>query len=206
VSSSPSSAARHFPPAGAPRNRIIAPLLPRRWWCPSCFRSSYRANSGDDHRRCRSSATAASSSSSRDDGGGGGGTCVGGGRRDGRGGGGGRGGGDSHGRRRYGGGGNNNGNDRPGGRRRRTDGGIGPTPPSPGRPGRECHRTCVPIDADVYVVRKEDQRTGRETRGVVSRHLTRTEYHPRGIKVMLADGVVGRVTRFAESNVTNDPL
>ena len=154
----------------------------------------HHANYSGDRRRCRSSTTAAttssSSSSSRDDdgGGSGGGTSVGGGRRGGgRGGRGGRGGGDAHGRHPAGGG------------RSRTDGGgIGPTPPSPGQPGRECHRSCVPIDAGVYVVKKEDQRTGRVTRGVVSRHLTRTEYHPRGIKVMLADGVVGRVIRFAE--------
>jgi uncharacterized repeat protein (TIGR03833 family) len=56
----------------------------------------------------------------------------------------------------------------------------------------------VPIDAEVVVVKKEDQRTGRETRGIVSRHLTRSEYHPRGIKVMLADGVVGRVIRIVD--------
>jgi uncharacterized repeat protein (TIGR03833 family) len=63
--------------------------------------------------------------------------------------------------------------------------------------GRECRRSCVPIGANVYVVKKKDQRTGRETRGVVSRHLTNSEYHPRGIKVMLADGTVGRVIKFA---------
>jgi len=63
--------------------------------------------------------------------------------------------------------------------------------------GRECRRSCVPIGAKVYVVKKEDQRTGRETPGVVSRHLTNSEYHPRGIKVMLADGTVGRVIKFA---------
>jgi uncharacterized repeat protein (TIGR03833 family) len=49
----------------------------------------------------------------------------------------------------------------------------------------------------VYVVKKEDQRTGRETRGVVSRLLTNAACHLRGIKVMLADGTVGRVTKFA---------
>ena len=63
--------------------------------------------------------------------------------------------------------------------------------------GRECRRSCVPIGAKVYVVKKEDQRTGRETPGVVSRHLTNSEYHPRGIKVMLADGTVGRVIKLA---------
>ncbi|KAL3811612.1 hypothetical protein ACHAXA_006684 [Cyclostephanos tholiformis] len=78
-----------------------------------------------------------------------------------------------------------------GGRRRY--GGRGPV----GGGERECQRSCVPIGADVFVVKKEDQRTGRETRGVVSRHLTNAEYHPRGIKVMLADGTVGRVIKFA---------
>lgn len=107
---------------------------------------------------------------------------------------------DADGRRRYGGGGRG-GAGHPGRRRRRTDDGrMTPpsSPPYPGMPGRECHRSCVSIDADVYVVKKEDQRSGKETRGVVTRHLTRTEYHPRGIKVMLADGTVGRVIRFAD--------
>jgi uncharacterized repeat protein (TIGR03833 family) len=62
---------------------------------------------------------------------------------------------------------------------------------------RECQRSCIPIGARVYVVKKEDQRTGRETGGIVSSHLTNVEYHPRGIKVMLADGTVGRVIKFA---------
>jgi uncharacterized repeat protein (TIGR03833 family) len=44
------------------------------------------------------------------------------------------------------------------------------------------------------VVKKEDQRTGVETRGIVQRLLTNAEYHPRGIKVMLVDGTVGRIT------------
>jgi len=71
-----------------------------------------------------------------------------------------------------------------------------PPQPPPGQPGRECHRPCVAIGADVYVVKKNDQRTGKETRGEVSRLLTKSAYHPRGIKVMLVDGEVGRVTRF----------
>jgi len=48
----------------------------------------------------------------------------------------------------------------------------------------------------VFVVKKEHQRTGLETQGIISRHLTKSSYHPRGIKVMLTDGTVGRVTRF----------
>jgi uncharacterized repeat protein (TIGR03833 family) len=45
----------------------------------------------------------------------------------------------------------------------------------------------------VEVVQKQDQRTGKRTRGVVRDILTRSPHHPRGIKVRLESGVVGRV-------------
>lgn len=45
----------------------------------------------------------------------------------------------------------------------------------------------------VDIVLKPDQRTGRLTRGVVQRLLTKSATHPHGIKVMLEDGQVGRV-------------
>jgi uncharacterized repeat protein (TIGR03833 family) len=45
----------------------------------------------------------------------------------------------------------------------------------------------------VKVVRKEDQRTGRLTDGIVRDILTKSPEHPHGIKVRLQDGVVGRV-------------
>ena len=45
----------------------------------------------------------------------------------------------------------------------------------------------------VDIVLKADQRTGRLTRGVVARLLTKSPTHPHGIKVMLEDGQVGRV-------------
>jgi uncharacterized repeat protein (TIGR03833 family) len=45
----------------------------------------------------------------------------------------------------------------------------------------------------VDVVRKEDQRTGKKTRGVVQEILTGSATHPHGIKVRLRDGTVGRV-------------
>lgn len=45
----------------------------------------------------------------------------------------------------------------------------------------------------VKVVRKEDQRSGKLTEGVVKEVLTRSGVHPRGIKVRLTSGVVGRV-------------
>ena len=48
----------------------------------------------------------------------------------------------------------------------------------------------------VDIVLKADQRTGRLTRGVVARLLTKSPTHPHGIKVMLEDGQVGRVQRI----------
>jgi uncharacterized repeat protein (TIGR03833 family) len=45
----------------------------------------------------------------------------------------------------------------------------------------------------VDVILKKDQSTGKLTRGVVSAILTNSPIHPRGIKVRLRDGQVGRV-------------
>ncbi|RKD25859.1 hypothetical protein BEP19_02700 [Ammoniphilus oxalaticus] len=45
----------------------------------------------------------------------------------------------------------------------------------------------------VKVVQKQDQRSGKLTDGIVARILTNSATHPHGIKVMLEDGVVGRV-------------
>jgi uncharacterized repeat protein (TIGR03833 family) len=45
----------------------------------------------------------------------------------------------------------------------------------------------------VDIVLKEDQRTGKLTRGIVKDILTNSSYHPRGIKVRLIDGQIGRV-------------
>lgn len=52
--------------------------------------------------------------------------------------------------------------------------------------------------AAVSIVLKADQPTGREVQGVVQDLLTRGN-HPRGIKVRLQDGRVGRVQRMAAS-------
>ncbi len=43
------------------------------------------------------------------------------------------------------------------------------------------------------IVLKQDQRTGRLTRGVVKDVLTKSPHHPHGIKVRLEAGEVGRV-------------
>lgn len=45
----------------------------------------------------------------------------------------------------------------------------------------------------VHVVQKQDQRTGKLTKGVVKDILTNSPTHPHGIKVRLQDGTVGRV-------------
>lgn len=45
----------------------------------------------------------------------------------------------------------------------------------------------------VRIVMKQDQRTGALTEGIVKDLLTGSARHPRGIKVRLADGRVGRV-------------
>ncbi|WP_372960073.1 YwbE family protein [Methanoregula sp.] len=45
----------------------------------------------------------------------------------------------------------------------------------------------------VEIILKQDQRSGRRTRGVVQEILTNSSFHPHGIKVRLADGQVGRV-------------
>lgn len=54
-------------------------------------------------------------------------------------------------------------------------------------------RSNIKIGAAVKIVLKADQRTGKLTDGIVSRILTNSSTHPHGIKVMLADGQVGRV-------------
>ncbi len=46
---------------------------------------------------------------------------------------------------------------------------------------------------EVDIVLKQDQRTGKLTRGVVKDILTKSASHPHGIKVRLIDGQVGRV-------------
>ncbi len=47
--------------------------------------------------------------------------------------------------------------------------------------------------AQVSIVTKRDQGSGKRTLGVVKDILTRSPTHPHGIKVRLADGQVGRV-------------
>lgn len=52
---------------------------------------------------------------------------------------------------------------------------------------------------EVDIVLKQDQRTGKLTRGVVKDILTNSPNHPHGIKVRLQDGQIGRVKNIYES-------
>ena len=50
----------------------------------------------------------------------------------------------------------------------------------------------------VLIVLKQDQATGKLTKGVVKDILTSSPAHPHGIKVRLQDGQVGRVKQIVE--------
>lgn len=61
------------------------------------------------------------------------------------------------------------------------------------------NRKNIKIGNKVFVVQKQDQRSGKLTEGIVSKILTNSANHPHGIKVMLEDGTVGRVKEVIES-------
>ena len=54
-------------------------------------------------------------------------------------------------------------------------------------------RSNIQAGITVDIVLKADQRTGKRTRGIVKDILTNSQKHPRGIKVRLEDGQIGRV-------------
>ncbi|MFT4415895.1 YwbE family protein [Fredinandcohnia humi] len=59
-------------------------------------------------------------------------------------------------------------------------------------------RTTITPGTHVYIVLKQDQRTGKLTKGIVKDILTKSSFHPHGIKVRLEDGQVGRVKEIIE--------
>ncbi|KJS73471.1 MAG: hypothetical protein JL56_10140 [Desulfotomaculum sp. BICA1-6] len=63
-------------------------------------------------------------------------------------------------------------------------------------PGK--NRANIYAGLTVDIILKRDQRTGERTRGVVKDILTKSANHPRGIKVRLEDGQVGRVQEIIE--------
>jgi uncharacterized repeat protein (TIGR03833 family) len=54
-------------------------------------------------------------------------------------------------------------------------------------------RANIQAGLEVDIVLKEDQRSGKKTRGIVKDILTNSSNHPHGIKVRLTNGQVGRV-------------
>ena len=59
-------------------------------------------------------------------------------------------------------------------------------------------RTAIKSGVTVLIVLKQDQRTGKLTKGVVKDILTKSPNHPHGIKVRLMDGQVGRVKEIVD--------
>ena len=59
-------------------------------------------------------------------------------------------------------------------------------------------RASIKPGMTVLIVLKQDQRTGKLTRGIVKEILTRSPKHPHGIKVRLQSGAVGRVQEIVE--------
>lgn len=60
------------------------------------------------------------------------------------------------------------------------------------------HRDDIKPGLRVKIVLKKYQPTGELTEGVVGEILTPSSYHPRGIKVRLTNGQVGRVQEILE--------
>lgn len=57
-------------------------------------------------------------------------------------------------------------------------------------------RSSIKPGSRVKIVLKKDQPTGKLTEGIVKEILTQSPTHPRGIKVRLTDGRVGRVKQI----------
>ncbi len=52
----------------------------------------------------------------------------------------------------------------------------------------------------VSIILKKDQRTGKQTEGIVKDILTSSPYHSRGVKVRLTDGQIGRVVEILDES------
>lgn len=56
----------------------------------------------------------------------------------------------------------------------------------------------IKLGAKVAIAQKQHQNTGELTEGIVAEILTSSSNHPRGIKVRLESGAVGRVQVIPE--------
>ena len=57
------------------------------------------------------------------------------------------------------------------------------------------NKSDIKIGKEVGIVLKEDQQSGTITEGIVQDILTKSLFHPHGIKVRLTTGEVGRVKK-----------
>ncbi len=60
-------------------------------------------------------------------------------------------------------------------------------------------RSAIKPGITVLIVLKQDQHTGKLTKGIVKDILTKSPNHPHGIKVRLMDGQVGRVKEIVDA-------
>ncbi len=58
------------------------------------------------------------------------------------------------------------------------------------------NRSEIKIGQRVFIVLKQDQRSGKLIEGIVKDILTKSPTHPHGIKVRLENGAVGRVKKI----------
>jgi len=63
------------------------------------------------------------------------------------------------------------------------------------------NRKNIKLGTEVEIILKEDQRTGKLTEGIVQEILTKSQFHPNGIKVRLITGEVGRVQIVKEQEM-----
>ena len=60
------------------------------------------------------------------------------------------------------------------------------------------NRSDIEVGSEVSIVLKKDQRTGKQTKGIVKNILTNSSSHPHGIKVRLESGEIGRVKEILD--------
>ncbi len=64
-------------------------------------------------------------------------------------------------------------------------------------------RSQIKSGMTVLIVLKQDQRTGKLTKGIVKDILTKSPNHPHGIKVRLTNGQVGRVKEIVNEELSD---
>ncbi len=63
-------------------------------------------------------------------------------------------------------------------------------------------RSSIKPGMTVLIVLKQDQRTGKLTKGIVKDILTKSPTHPHGVKVRLQSGEVGRVKEIVDEELS----